>query len=881
VKTANIRKKQILFGGVNSMNTRRGVWSLSMILAAALLLFPSLSGAQENAGETKGIDAGNYNTQESFEGGYRSTWINGNQNNYGTFVNLGSGLRLLNYTASMRSLDHRGILFDNLNFSNFGYGGDPNNVSRLRIEKNKWYDLQVNFRRDKNLWNFNLFGNPLNPPTTNPVTNPVFAETNAVHALERVRRMQEYNLTLLPQSRMRFRLGYSRNVDEGPSFSSSNNTNGPDNFLLAEKYRVTSNSYRMGVDFRFLPRTTISYDQVLQYEKEDTIDSLASTPFQVANPAGGTIPVDVGVDFIYPPQAGSRPCIAPPPFLPSGLVDPNCRAITDFSRYSNPRNFAPTERIGFQSTYFKRLEMAGSASYTTNHNAVSSFNTAYNEWTNSATVNTRGVLWSGPSDSRMVTARANWNAIYAITSRLRVHDSINYENWRDSGYMDQLTTTLFAARPTIVGQIGITLPEAPFSPLVAGAPSFAGICAGPSFNATTCPQHTTAAPPDVTRTLLSSFLGHRTLSNTVQLESDITRRLSARLGYMYQTRVISDTLPTGADYYEAAAVNPINLNHLPPLTTGIYFPGGNGGTLANRFFAARGLCAPVGGALPVTCTQNADGSITYTAATVPGPIRELTMIHGNVLLAGFAYRPVDALRINADFEFGYNDRAYTQISPRQFQTYKVHANYRMKTWASIDGAIDIREDRDNVSQINYLDHLRTYSFGTVLMPKSSLTLNLGYNYTNIAKQSIFCFRETIPSPGIPAGTYGPCPYFSGTTAITWGATSFYTNQQSFAYGDVLWKPMKRITAGVGYMGTFTNGNTLYLNPRMVGGTIAFNYQKPFASIQIDLYKGLSYKTTWNYYGYNLKTPMANALLQPIGQEDFNGSTATFSARYNF
>ena len=32
--------------------------------------------------------------------------------------------------------------------------------------------------------------------------------------------MGDYNLTLLPQSKIRFRLGYSRNVNEGPSFSS-------------------------------------------------------------------------------------------------------------------------------------------------------------------------------------------------------------------------------------------------------------------------------------------------------------------------------------------------------------------------------------------------------------------------------------------------------------------------------------------------------------------------------------------------------------------------------------------------------------------------------------------------------------------------------------
>ena len=135
--------------------------------------------------------------------------------------------------------------------------------------------------------------------------------------------------------------------------------------------------------------------------------------------------------------------------------------------------------------------------------------------------------------------------------------------------------------------------------------------------------------------------------------------------------------------------------------------------------------------------------------------------------------------------------------------------------------------------------------------------------------------------GFGIAPYAPCAFFSGTKAITLGATSFYSNKQHFAYGDIMWKPFSRITTVVGYSGTFTAGDTLFLNPRILPGTLAFNYQKPFASIQVDLYKGLSYKTTWNYYGYNLKTPMNLSGLQPISSEDFNGSTATFGARYTF
>ena len=252
-------------------------------------------------------------------------------------------------------------------------------------------------------------------------------------------------------------------------------------------------------------------------------------------------------------------------------------------------------------------------------------------------------------------------------------------------------------------------------------------------------------------------------------------------------------------------------------------------------------------------------------------------INEHAALAGLTVRPMDSLRIYADFQFGYNDRAYTQIFPRQFQSYKIHATYKPRHWATIDGAIDIRENRDNVSNINQLEHGRTYSLGTTLMRNSSLAFNLGYNYNDLYMQSYICMRDT----GFGIAPYAPCAFFSGTKAITLGATSFYSNKQHFAYGDIMWKPFSRITTVVGYSGTFTAGDTLFLNPRILPGTLAFNYQKPFASIQVDLYKGLSYKTTWNYYGYNLKTPMNLSGLQPISSEDFNGSTATFGARYTF
>jgi hypothetical protein len=48
-----------------------------------------------------------------------------------------------------------------------------------------------------------------------------------------------------------------------------------------------------------------------------------------------------------------------------------------------------------------------------------------------------------------------------------------------------------------------------------------------------------------------------------------------------------------------------------------------------------------------------------------------------------------------------------------------------------------------------------------------------------------------------------------------------------------------------------------------------------------VYKGFSYKTAWNYYGYDEKGPSVLPGLAPIPLRDFNGSTAIFSILYAF
>ena len=885
----------------------QGIRSIPFIIFVVALFLSPAARAQDDSGGSKGINSGGYNIHQTIEFGYRASEISGNQNTYDTFENLGSGLRLFDYSLRMRSLDHSGLLFDNLTFSNFGYGGDPNDVTRLRIEKNKWYDFRLLFRRDKNFWDYNLYANPLNPAALNPpgslstgcfvgpptaafpqgapafCSNPAVAQNNSLRSLDLVRRMQDYDLTLLPQSQVRLRLGYSRNRDEGPSlFTTDSGTISA--FNQANSY--TTNSYRVGVDVHILPRTTLSFDEFVSYYRQDNVISdnpavnpgnfgfiLGTVPGQ-GTPAG--TPVDLGNIWSTQTPAETFPCATPVVTGTTNTATPTCNGFLSYSQVGDPRNFMPTERFRFQSNYFKNFEMSGSVGYSSSDYHFSDLDEVMNGWVARTAV--RGTTAGGPVKTKRVSVNADWSGVYAVNDKLRILDMFRYDNWRIPGVWDTADTTIFGTPSPAPGVVGMLL-----SPGVFNSTN----CPTAPFNQANCPQHTASSGADVTNEIATQFLAQNIKSNTIEAQYDFNRRYSAHVGYLYTNRTIASmdaTFDTGE----------------------FYFPGGATGMAANLFLAARGDCALVGGALPAGCTLLTTGPMA--GGVVEGSptnlvpeagndtARNITTINEQALLLGVVARPMDTLRITGDFEFGYNDASFTRIDPRQVQSYKIHATYKPKPWVNLDAAVDINENRDNVSTVDNVEHDRSYSFSALFIGNQRLSVDFGYNYWNVYTQSLICFAYSTTSanpapppatvtvsafppgvPQLPGGT--ACPIAGSPSPL--GALSTYNSKDNFAHAAVIWKPTKRVTASVGYGGSFVRGNTIFLNPLTPSGTLDFNYQRPYASLEFAVYRGFSYKMSWNYYGYN-ETGATNPFgLAPVQLQDFNGSNATFSIRYAF
>ncbi len=764
----------------------------AMFAPFLVLLFLLPLGAAFAQDGTEGIDKGAYHYQGTFDLGYRLVNTLGARSVYDTFVDEQEGPRLLEQTLNMRSLEHQGLLFDNLFVSSFGWGGDPENSGRLRMSKDRWYDFSTTFRRDRNFFDYNSLANPLNP------SNPYVQVNDSPHRYSTVRRMYDYDLKLAPQSVVSVRLGFSRNNMEGPAFSSEHQGT---EAMLFQNTRTLTNSYRAGVDLRLLPRTTISYDQFLQYYRGDTSWTDQSFIFQLA---GGTA-VDPGLS--YNPGI-SQPCAAPvlPATTTPPTMNPACNGYLSYSRWAPVRVSYPTEQVSLQSRYLRNVDLSARASYSSSESNMAGW---YENFTGLATrTRERQGFISGPSRSRRVVGNADFGATIHLTSRFRVVDSFRFSNFRIPSAWDLTTSQLF----------GATLLSTPNAFNPATCP--------PPFTAASCPQHSASSAADVTQDQRFEFLRQNSKGNTFELEYDVTRRITGHLGYRFEAREINH------NFFDFQ-----NLTFYPTL-------------------AGRGPCANVtlvNGVCNTTATSNDNSTVD---------------VHGHSLLAGFTARPTERLRTSFDLELFTADNTPTRISPRNLQHYKGRASYKPKSWLDVSGSINVLESRDNVPDVLHREHNRNYGFTASFAPKSGFGLDLGYNYDDVFSTTNICYVLTSTPPVNSTLCDSGTPYFS--------ALSIYTSKVHFGYANLVFHPAQRVTANVGYNLTSSSGYSPTPADPTILTSLGINYHKPSAGLDVNLAKGLTWKTAWGYYDYNEKF-----LPAPLPARDFQSNTVTLSMRYEF
>jgi len=484
-------------------------WSSGKLLAQT----PAPSPAPTAPAEPDGVTSGGYQIHSSIELGYRSNYVTGSEDMYDTLVNLQTGPRILDQTLSMQALDHQGLLFDNLYLNSVGWGGDPNNYMRLRADKNKWYNLQSSFRRDQNFSDFDLLANPLNPPPPPAPggSSPSIPALNSPHLFDTTRRMSDVDLTLLPQSRVSFRLGYSRNNMTGPSYSSVHE--GTEGFLQ-QAWNTTMNSYRFGVDWKAAPRTVISYDQFFDYYKGDTDYQLS--PFAPALLSNGN-PVELGLSI---DTVNKEPCAGKPtgtPLIVGGvLTNTTCSAYFSYSRNQRIRTSTPTERLSFRSNNIRRLDLLASFSYSS-----ADMSTPLQEnFTGLITrTNTLAFTGTGTGSANRISNVLDVEATLHLTRHLRLIEKYYFWAYRipQDGNFNELDYS----------------------------------CAAPPCTLLSTPL-TTPTPPGGTQTTTLSSFNQTWKRNQTELAWDVSKKVGVRVGYRYGDRAFNhfnDYLPGDLDHF--------------------------------------------------------------------------------------------------------------------------------------------------------------------------------------------------------------------------------------------------------------------------------------------------------------------------------------------
>jgi hypothetical protein len=829
----------------------RGAWNC-LFAAGLLVMFLPVARAQQDE-QQKGIEQGNYNIKQSIEFGGRFTNISGDFQAYDSFVNLQQGPRLLGFTTEMNSLDHHGTMIDRLYFTTFGYGGEPNLVSRLRISKNKWYGFDALFRKDQNFWDYSLQANPLNPtaPFPNgpagfgPPTCTSCVRVESPHLFNTRRKLGDYNLLLLPESRVRVRTGYSRNIVEGPVFSTIHQ--GTEQALF-EDYKTTVNTYRLGVDLRFLPRTNISYDQIWTYYKGDTgtTDPNENPLFIVAgsaaaaNPVGPT-PVDLGVSFnaAIPSMQPCGSATTGPTFqiagagltVPAGtiIVNPACSAYFSYLNHGRTRTNTPTEQLSMQSNYWKDLDLSGRVSYSAGDTGMFGYNESL--FGRESRTNLRNQLTTGPVFGRRVAATADFGATWHITEKLSFLDSFHFTNWHNPVAFDSSSCSFFSPGLTTNANVFTSVGTLPLA------------CAAPSDGVAGTPVHSSSSGPDISLLNVSKFLKQDEKTNLAEVDYRFSQRFGARLGYRYRSRTIADATLAGGTF--VFFPNSQNLRTPPAPFNTVTCP------VANNL--SDGTCI-------LTTTFPADSSST--------PIHE----HGG--LFGIWARPTNNFRINFDMELMSADKSFTRISPRESQDYRVRSRYKVTDWLNLNGSLRIFEARDNVAGTDNLQHDRVYGIAAIIQPNEKYSLELGYDYNDVFSQILICY---VASP-VPPGSIS-CASPSQPEQL-----STYTNKSHYGYFDAMWTPFHQLTARLGANLTGTSGSALLINPNAVSGPLDSKWLHPYGGLDYHFAKNWTGKAYWDFYGYHEDPTAVAGTLAPqdaFAPRNFRGNLVTLSVRYAF
>jgi hypothetical protein len=211
----------------------------------------------------------------------------------------------------------------------------------------------------------------------------------------------------------------------------------------------------------------------------------------------------------------------------------------------------------------------------------------------------------------------------------------------------------------------------------------------------------------------------------------------------------------------------------------------------------------------------------------------------------------------------------------------VRTTYKAASWLNLNGNVLIWEARNNVTNVNNLQHNRTYGVSAILQPSDKLGMEIGYDYNDVFSQILICFT----SSAVPTGpSTVNCPGVTGLQQ----QLSTYTNLSHYGYFDFSVTPVNRLTAHLGANLTGTSGSALLvITPQVPSGSLNSKWLHPYGGLDYHFARGWTGKAYWEYYGYH-EDPTASTAVPGtfvtqdlFAPRDFRGNLVTLSVKYAF
>ena len=480
--------------------------------------------------------------------------ISGSSAMYATLINLHSGPRIMGQTYTMHALPGtKHPVFDSLSAFGNGFGGDPINFAKLSFFKVKLYEFSGTFRRDRQYFDYDLLGNPGIPsgtsttygvsagiPTTAAIAHPQVNQSPYLY--NTVRRMTDTTLTLLPLSRVSFRLGYAQNIFQGPSLSPGYSI-GTSDQLLREFQRNSTDDFLAAILWKPLALTTLTFEEQVDHYKADSYFTIAPGQFNVQE-ADGT-PAALGnwdataspysisscnttsmgsgytnatnyTIFSAPQTVGTRP-----------TINAACDVTTNYLRSQPTRAIYPTESLLFQSSSIKNLALDGDFRYTIANTNLSNYYENFQGLDGAV----RNYTLSGNAFVQRRMVSSDFGMTWQASKTVSLSEQLDFSNVHQPGSANT-TPGITQNTPTTAGNE--TLNYA--GPLVAGA----------NF---TIEGNPTGVP-------LYGYFGQRLLTNNTSLSWEASSRATLTFTYRYRNHSIVQGAGTGA----ASSVVTINEN---------------------------------------------------------------------------------------------------------------------------------------------------------------------------------------------------------------------------------------------------------------------------------------------------------------------------------